>query len=335
MVAQINKSYFRHSPAKTFTRLLSYSLFEGRPLTTKGRWMNPVVLAIARMAARAGPANKVKKPIFIIGSGRSGTTVLGTVLSLHHAVGFLNEPKALWYVAYPHEDVVGNYSDTDGRYRLSGQDASVEVQQRIRSIYGAYLQLTRSTRVVDKYPELVFRVPFIHRIFPDAKFLFVVRDGIDTCQSIAKWSRRFGYESSQGYSGWWGLGGRKWRLMLKELVPEDRQLSARYESIVRFDKPIDMAAVEWVLTMREGLSALKEYAGIVEMVRYEDLVASPADTLMSVMKFCELELDNSVLKYGVETLKGDRSHDGITLDPSIQDAFDDTMSRLGYAQAAR
>jgi hypothetical protein len=293
------------------------------------------VLAVARIAARAGPANKVQKPIFIIGNGRSGTTVLGMVLSLHHAIGFLNEPKALWYVAYPDEDLVGNYSDTDGRYRLTEQDASDDVQQRIRSIYGAYLTLTRSSRVLDKYPELVFRVPFIYKIFPDAKFLFLVRNGINTCQSIAKWPNRFGRESSRHYSDWWGLGERKWRLILDQLVAEDSQLSERYESIVRLDKLIDMAAVEWVLAMREGLCVLKEYPESVEMVRYEDLVASPVEKLRSIMNFCELELDERVLKYGAETLKDDRSHDDIRLDPSIQDAFDDTMSCLGYVQAAR
>jgi hypothetical protein len=41
-------------------------------------------------------------------------------------------------------------------------------------MYGAYLALTGTTRVIDKYPELVFRVDFVRALFPEAKFLLIV-----------------------------------------------------------------------------------------------------------------------------------------------------------------
>ena len=118
MVAQIDRHYWAASPAKALVRLLTYGLFEGRPLTTRGRWINPLVFGIGRALKRRPARRAVKAPIYILGQGRSGTTVLGVTLSLHRQIGFLNEPKALWHNAYPNEDLIGNYTDKPARYIL-------------------------------------------------------------------------------------------------------------------------------------------------------------------------------------------------------------------------
>ena len=101
MPAQIDRRYVRASPFKACGRLVSWSLFEGRPLTTRGRWINPLVFALYGIQRRLPQLHRVERPIFIVGTGRSGTTVLGTVLSLHRELGFLNEPKALWHAVLP------------------------------------------------------------------------------------------------------------------------------------------------------------------------------------------------------------------------------------------
>ena len=146
---------------KALTRLMSYAFFEGRPVTTKGRWINPLVFSILKAATTNNSGYKsVEKPIFILGTGRSGTTILGIVLSMHREVGYLNEPKAIWHLIHPHEDIIGNYSQTDAKYRLTGEEATDEMRQRALQMFGAYLTVTRSQRLVDKYPELIFRVDF-------------------------------------------------------------------------------------------------------------------------------------------------------------------------------
>ena len=96
MVAQIDSNFIRLSWKKAYTRYLSYAFYEGRPLTTKGRWINPLIFFLYRVQQYSPFVRKVKQPIFILGTGRSGTTILGVTLAMHRAVGFLNEPKALW-----------------------------------------------------------------------------------------------------------------------------------------------------------------------------------------------------------------------------------------------
>ena len=86
MIAQINPLYIKTRPTKVLTRLISYAFFEGRPVTTKGRWINPLVFSILkekRSPQTIVNTNPLKKPIFILGTGRSGTTILGIVLSMH------------------------------------------------------------------------------------------------------------------------------------------------------------------------------------------------------------------------------------------------------------
>ncbi len=117
---------------------------------------------------------RVEKPVFVLGTGRSGTTILGIILSMHKDVGFLNEPKALWHSIYSDEDLIGSYSLGNASYRLGSEKITPEIKKQAHRLYGAYLRATFSSRAVDKYPELIFRIPFVLDIFPDAKFLFLL-----------------------------------------------------------------------------------------------------------------------------------------------------------------
>ena len=97
MVAQIDSVYWKTNLNRVPVRLLSYALFEGRPVTTRGQWINPLVFGHFKIVKWMPQLQRVKSPIYIIGTGRSGTTILGVILSIHRQVGFLNEPKALWH----------------------------------------------------------------------------------------------------------------------------------------------------------------------------------------------------------------------------------------------
>ncbi len=209
MVAQIDATFVRARPWKVWPRLLAYVLFEGRPLTTRGRWINPLVFAGYRLWSALPLHHRELRPIFILGVGRSGTTILGTILALHRDVGYLNEPKALWQAALGDDDLIGSYSERPGRYRMTRADAGENVVRRLHRYYRAFLWLSRSRRIVDKYPELLFRNAMIDAAFPGARKILLLRDGADTCQSIKAWSEGL----SRGDIDWWGRDRRKWHLV--------------------------------------------------------------------------------------------------------------------------
>ncbi len=331
MIAQINPLYIKTRPTKVLTRLTSYAFFEGRPVTTKGRWINPLVFSILKkVAANNGKYKPVKKPIFILGTGRSGTTILGIVLSMHREVGYLNEPKAIWHLIHPHEDVIGNYSQNDAKYRLTAEDATDQMQRRAAQMFGAYLTTTRSERLVDKYPELIFRVDFVRALFPDARFIFLVRNGWDTSQSIATWSKRLGVHRNGEKHDWWGVEDRKWRLMVEQLVGTDPVLSEIADKIKHFERHLDRAAVEWIVTMQEGIRLMEVSPDCTRLVRFEDLTAKPDETLSGLCEFCELPEDTTFQAYARQTLHPVPARQPFDIHPKIASIFHETMGKLEY-----
>jgi len=48
---------------------------------------------------------EIARPIFILGCGRSGTTIFGMTLSKHNSITYLNERRDLWFEAYPETDI--------------------------------------------------------------------------------------------------------------------------------------------------------------------------------------------------------------------------------------
>ena len=331
MIAQINSDYIKTRPMKALTRLVSYALFEGRPVTTKGRWINPLVFSLLKMfAANNNRYKSVEKPIFILGTGRSGTTILGIVLSMHREIGYLNEPKAIWHLIHPHEDIIGNYSRADAKYRLTAEDATYEMRQRASQMFGAYLTATRSKRLVDKYPELIFRIDFVRALFPDARFIFLARNGWDTCHSIATWSKRLGVQVNSERHDWWGVDDRKWRLLVEQLVRTDPVFSQTADEVKHIERHLDRAAVEWIITMQEGLHLMQTSPDYIHLVRFEDLTSQPDQTLSALCNFCELPTDTTFQEYARQTLHPVPARNPFDIHPKIAPVFHEMMGKLRY-----
>ena len=328
MVALIDAAFARARPWKLWPRLLAYVLFEGRPLTTRGRWINPLVFAGYRLWSALPLRGPELRPIFILGVGRSGTTILGTILALHRDVGYLNEPKALWHAALGDDDLIGSYSDQPGRYRMSGADAGAKAVHRLHRNYRAFLWLSGSRRVVDKYPELLFRTAMIDAAFPGAKKILLLRNGADICQSIAGWSERHGGKDSD----WWGRDRQKWHLLVDQLVAPDPYFATALAQIRVLTRNVDMAAVEWIVTMREVARMRAEGALGLMVVRYEELVHAPRRVLRNILAFCDLPHDDIMLRYGAHVLTPRAARPWPDLDAAVAPLFAETMREFGYTR---
>jgi Sulfotransferase family len=333
MIAQLDRNYIRARPTKAMSRIITHLLLQGRPLTTSMRWLNPLLMAQYGLVKRVPMPRKVTAPVFVLGTGRSGTTILGKILGMHRELLFLNEPKALWHSACPIDDVMGNYQAGKADYTLGACDADGSTARAIRRLYSYALLITNSGRILDKYPEMIFRVPFVKAIFPDAKLLFLVRNGYDALRSITTWSQKAGRQTDQGLEDWWGLDRRKWSLLVRDVVARDGALADRAEAIERFTRHEDMAAVEWAVTMRAGLRLMEGQPGLLHVVRYEALCREPEDTLHNVCGFCGLPEDRKFLTYASWALSPVPARAPTELDPLIRDVFIDTMRRLEYPAA--
>jgi hypothetical protein len=329
MIAQLDRTFVRIAPGRAVSRVLGYSFFEGRPATTRGRWWNPVVFRNLRFAA-AGTGEQVDRPVFIVGMGRSGTTLLGRILAAHPSVGFLNEPKAIWHVVREDEDIIGSYGmPRTGRLYLDADDASPDAQHRAHAMFSWYLRATRSKRLVDKYPELIFRHAFVREIFPEARFLVAVRSPWSTLKSVAIWSKSHTTDDAD----WWGVRDQKWDILWGQGVVEKTanadlvalDLAGEKDSYVR-------AAIEWIVTMREAISVATRDP-LAQIIRYEELTRRPRDVIRNALGFCQLppSLRTEGYASAIVSTKGEgenKSSLSVRLPHELGNALDETWGRL-------
>lgn len=328
MVAQLDARLVRHRPGRAAARLLAYGAFEGRPLTTRGRAVNPVVLAHLRAAARWGPVRDDVRPVFIVGMGRSGTTLLGRLFSAHRAVGFLNEPKAVWHVVEPDEDLVGSYTTGPARLRFGAGDATGAAAGRLARIHGWFATLSRSSVIADKYPELVFRTEWVRALADRAVFVVIVRHPGDVITSVRRWSAAHRTDGAD----WWGARDRKWWILWRQGIVSDDRWAEVAASVDPARAPDHhRAAVEWLLSTDAAVDLLERDPGAV-LVRYEDLVAEPATVMAGVFEACGLPPDPVALRYAQAVTSAAPSRRSGTgdLPAALAAAVRSVGSRLGY-----
>jgi tetratricopeptide (TPR) repeat protein len=114
-------------------------------------------------------------PIFLVGFPRSGTTLLDTLLMNVPALHVLEELPVV-------RAVQAELGDPDRLDTLSDADANA----LRRSYFAALERLSPPSpgqRIVDKFPLHMARMTVIHRLFPDAKVIFVERHPCDAVLS--------------------------------------------------------------------------------------------------------------------------------------------------------
>ena len=119
--------------------------------------------------------------IFIVGSPRSGTTLTGKILNSHPDIATWFVPYFMWEKPFRH-----NIDDV-----LTEKDATPKVIQYIRESFRYFKHKTGAKYVIDQSPRNSLRISFIRKIFPEAKFIHVIREPKDAILSIKKeWQKR-------------------------------------------------------------------------------------------------------------------------------------------------
>ncbi|MFC4590515.1 sulfotransferase family protein [Sphaerisporangium corydalis] len=147
------------------------------------------------------------RPIFVIGCPRSGTTLLQLMLHSHPRIAVPPETRFL-LAAYLRRRAYGDMRDAENRRRLAewiatdratrfrelGVDRVTYVRRAVEgpgslgSVLGeafrAYAERFGKPRWGDKRPAYVKHVGTLLRLFPDAQFVHLVRDGRDCVASL-------------------------------------------------------------------------------------------------------------------------------------------------------
>jgi len=203
----------------------------------------------ARVALRARVKNGVRdateRPVFVVGSPRSGTTFMAGCLGQLPGFVDLGEVKPLKYSLRELVD-------------LSEDEAARRLRKTLEQV--RLLGLVRRLRAVEQTPETSFALGAVQRAYPQAKVVLMVRDGRDVvCSLLAKrwFSDEPGRVDDVGLP--YGAHPRPW-------VEHGRVEEFKHASEAR------RAAWAW----RSYTNAASAGAPHALQVRYEELAADPA-----------------------------------------------------------
>ncbi|MGH8824605.1 MAG: sulfotransferase family protein [Jiangellaceae bacterium] len=214
--------------------------------------------------------------VFVVGCGRSGTTVLRTVLDSHPDLAVSHEGRFIYPLSRRREryerpegfDVAAFTADLladravrtnlglgedDLRTALGGPPV-VDYPDAVRRIFTHYAARAGKRRYGDKMPAYVLHLPVLGEMFPEARFVHIIRDGRDVA--------------------------------LSSLAIDDNRLDA-----------LDLA-LNWKIRVGTGRAdgrALGPHR--YHEVRYEALITEPTAHVTGLCEFLDLDFDPAMLRF--------------------------------------
>jgi hypothetical protein len=240
------------------------------------------------------------RPVFMIGTGRSGLSPLMDLVAYHHAFAWPSQYNDRW-PGVPRVSALSRIVETaplDSRvkykrglpkhaecYRLwnrcfpgfaepfrdlRADDVTPRAREQFRTAVSAIMTHQGKSKFIAEYSGWS-RIGFLREVFPGARFIHVVRDGRAVAHS---------YTTIDWWNGWEGI--HRWRLG----VPDDAVLAKLERYRYSF---LALAAVYWKILIDNILEASRSLpSDDVLLVRYEDLVADPVKQATRCVEFCGL-----------------------------------------------
>jgi hypothetical protein len=202
----------------------------------------------ARWPALQGPDSR-NSPIFIVGFPRSGTTLLEQMLDAHPALQSMDERPFFNILS---DQLADHGIDVPMDLGQLDQYACDELRKGYLSLVCAKIRRRWDTQLVDKNPLNMLSLPFIHRLFPDAKFILALRHPCDVL--VSNYMQNF-----------------------------------RAAVLAVACASMEGLAHAYVTAMESWLHHVEVFKPNVFVSRYEDLVADPAAQTRRIADFLGLE----------------------------------------------
>jgi hypothetical protein len=307
---------------------------------------------------------EVRKPIFLLGLHRSGTTMLQDLLCSLPEISYITnrmsvhpehicavEEVARWLRL----DVRGERFLRDG-VELSGsspnegvpfwqrwlgedpfdiryverriEDFSPErcaaIVNDIRKILWCFWP--RGGRFFSKNPCLLPYARLLGQLFPDARFIHILRDPRRTANSMVKF-----YRMTQQQLAWIRAHGGHGMYDERPYMPFPR-LPRLAEYVERYG-PDDIRTTAWL--WRDGVALMDEVKDQLPSfleVRYEDIVANPPGSLQRILDFCELDASVKYPEFSIRLSKVGKSPSRSEDDSTgvVEEICGEVMRQHGY-----
>lgn len=241
---------------------------------------------------------KIDRPIFVVGSGRSGTTILYNILSTHQDLcwfsTYSNIFPSLPNIAILHRifDIPGigrsirnsipkkdsfkftprpteggniyhNYCGFEHGRKTTEDDFDQDKETKLKKIIKKHLKATGKKRFISKQTANNQRIRLINKMFPNAYYVHIIRDGRAVANSL------FHVNWWNDVDNWFGDNPSKWQEMGND--------------------PIVLCGMSWEKDVEEILTNKYLFEDRYIEIRYENLVEDTKNIVRKIIDFCELQ----------------------------------------------
>lgn len=234
------------------------------------------------------------QPLILIGAARSGTKLVRDLIGVYPSVDRVPyDINYIWRLgnqSVPHDE-------------LSVELLTPQVRQRI-------LQRIESFRsdapfLVEKTVGNCLRVPYVHAVFPKARFIHLVRDGLDVVESAYRqwsaspdWRNLIAKANSFPLTEAFGYALSYSRSFFLKLVIPKRKKSGTwagplYDGIdddLASKDLLEVCAIQWARCVEKASSDLRSLpTEQVLIISYEDFVRTPTSSLELIAQFAGID----------------------------------------------
>jgi hypothetical protein len=271
---------------------------------------------------------QVKSPVFIIGCYRGGTSLLMRLLSESRELWSLyRESNYMWKPWHRHPDEqadtvllgandleAGDREYFDNHYHYSAYNTYILgwlsrvkfLREQLKPIFdlmnlGVYCYKTlfvKQYRIIDKTPPNAYRIAYLAKLYPDAKFIHLTRDGfVNTSSLMNAWRDK-----------------ARFKFRYRKYLTKDKVIKIKdyNDDVWKFsippgweqylDKSLEeVCAFQWLSTHEYAIKAFSEMDIQGESHRYlrikfENLLTKPHFVLKEVCDFANIDYSQAMRK---------------------------------------
>jgi hypothetical protein len=221
----------------------------------------------ARKSPRADPVGPTRlppicpDPVFIIGSPRSGTTVLGQALAEHSVLWTSGESYMLFHLfkeAWAERAFDRSMEVPGPRWlRVEGVDKQEYLAYLGMGLNALYTSRSGGLRWLDHTPLYTYVANTLADLFPGARFIHILRDGREVVNSMVRFAR----------------------------AATDAEVGDFLERTVAWSTDMRSACEAWREHVDVAAAFCVKHPDRSTVVRHEDLVAAPEATLRDIHGF--------------------------------------------------
>ncbi|NNE99096.1 MAG: sulfotransferase [Pyrinomonadaceae bacterium] len=261
------------------------------------------------------PKKFKRNPVIVLGMHRSGTTLLSLLLQeldVHMGADLCSETLESFSFMRMNDKLLkeadANWYKTRAMWNVLKDERKVDLlaadlrNQLGLGLLGEYWEEDKHGNAPKriwgwKDPRNTVTLPIWRKIFPDAKIIYIVRNGIDVAASLVK--RNLQESESQKSTGF--------KARVLQAVTSRRQENPRYHTEKKSSITMEEAFQLWAEYLRFADFNTGEIPdGKILRLRYEEILIEPISSLHQIGRFIGAKTDEGALSKIASVTKVDR-----------------------------